>query len=113
MPSGNGTGPWGLGPRTGRKRGRCFTGNRYTVFSPTLFSGKKGLLFGIIIPVFAAIIRDLLNPSGILRQISRSPSINNHRNVVAKEVSDADYSIVDDESHTIVPPDHKDITVRE
>jgi hypothetical protein len=77
MPLHDGTGPWGLGPGSGRRRrGRCYT----NVFQSG-FDRKHGWLFGVLLPLGTAIVRDLLNPSGVIRRIvhvSSAPKIDNN-----------------------------------
>ena len=68
MPGGNGRGPFGLGPGTGRGRGWCRTGIRF--FSPDPIRGKNRWLLGFAVPVIAAALHDLSNPQGLLRRIA-------------------------------------------
>lgn len=59
MPFGDGTGPAGLGPRTGRGRGWCRRG------------GGRALAAGVLVPMAAAVIRDLMRPDGRIRAAVR------------------------------------------
>ncbi|MFP4164865.1 MAG: DUF5320 family protein [Chitinispirillaceae bacterium] len=54
MPSGDGTGPLGLGPGTGKRRGWCA-------------GGRKVAFWSLAAPAAAAVIRDVMNPGGVLR----------------------------------------------
>jgi hypothetical protein len=69
MPLHDGTGPWGRGAGTGRGKGGCYTRVGYNRVIHSGFSKKHGWLLGIMVPVGTAILRDLLNPSGVLRRI--------------------------------------------
>jgi len=60
MPGFDGTGPEGLGPRTGRRRSTCKGGASH------LFGVK---LFSLIIPAVGAIIHDISTPDGITRKL--------------------------------------------
>jgi len=97
MPLRNGTGPFGSGPGTGRKRGGCRTGfsNRGGMFR-SVVRGRHGWLTGIAIPFVTVVVRDLLNPSGVLRRIVRvfaTPKITDQtRNTTAE----AEYSVIDE-----------------
>ncbi|MBD3241019.1 MAG: hypothetical protein GF331_10575 [Chitinivibrionales bacterium] len=59
MPLGDGTGPVGLGPRTGRGRGWCRRGQ------------GRALAAGVFLPMAAAVVRDLLLPDGRIRTAIR------------------------------------------
>jgi len=69
MPLRDGTGPLGLGPGSGRGKGRCYTGFGYRSMSRTVFHGRPGWLLGIAVPLVAAVLRDLLNPSSMICRI--------------------------------------------
>ncbi|NQV18213.1 MAG: DUF5320 domain-containing protein [Armatimonadetes bacterium] len=61
MPRGDGTGPDGLGPMTGRGLGRCF-GNRKI---------SKGSIWGTIITAIAgAVIKDLSGPNSKIKKLT-------------------------------------------
>ena len=68
MPLHDGTGPLGRGAGTGRGKGVC-CGFGYKAFSHSVFHARHGWFLGILLPVGTAILRDLLNPSGVLRRI--------------------------------------------
>ncbi len=61
MPNKDGTGPSGMGPGTGKGREKCF--------------GRiqgRGLFYSIIIPAATGAVRDLMNPNGFIRGITRA-----------------------------------------
>jgi hypothetical protein len=72
MPLRDGTGPLGFGPKTGRGRGWCGTGLRSVSLRPLAFSARNRWLFGLAAPVIVAAIRDLANPYGVLRHLTRA-----------------------------------------
>ena len=94
MPRNDGTGPLGLGPRTGRGRGWCrgffFTGTR---------GGRRRLgVFGMIVPIVGVIIRDVMNPQGLLHSLRRKYlPLNKDRR---QEPIDAEYTIVEPENES-------------
>jgi hypothetical protein len=94
MPLHDGTGPRGLGPGSGRRRrGRCFT----NVFQSG-FDRKPGWLFGVLLPLGTAIVRDLLNPSGVIRRIvhvTSAPKIDNNTQKIRRN---AEFTVVDTDS---------------
>lgn len=64
MPYRDGTGPFGLGHGTGRGRGGCRTSS---------FLGVRRIgFFSSLIPVAAAVLRDMANPDGLLRSFGRT-----------------------------------------
>lgn len=69
MPFGNRTGPLGLGPGTGRRKGHCNTSFRFGDIGRAAFRGKNKWLFGLAAPLAIAVVRDLVNPRGLLRQV--------------------------------------------
>ncbi len=69
MPLHDGTGPWNSTPRAGRGKGARCSGFGYRSISWPVFHGKQNWLPGIIVPLVATLLRDLLNPSGVFRQI--------------------------------------------
>jgi hypothetical protein len=95
MPLGDGTGPLGLGPRTGRGKGRCGAGARLGGTGRILFRGRKGWLLGIAAPAVAAVVRDLANPSGLLRQFIRGVLPHKKEKAMPPLSRDAEYVIVD------------------
>jgi hypothetical protein len=72
MPRGDGTGPMGLGPRTGRGRGMCSAWSRIGGIGRVHRRRGGGLLWGLAVPVAAAAVGELLNPRGRLRQVMRA-----------------------------------------
>jgi len=68
MPYRDGTGPFGLGPGTGRGRGGCWTSS----FMQAGLGTRRIGFFGALLPFVAAAIRDLANPNGILRSVGRT-----------------------------------------
>jgi hypothetical protein len=93
MPFGDGTGPLGMGPHTGRNSwylkqngmGRRNAGSW----------GKRGLLAGFAVPVVAAVLRDISNPYGFLRTISAKLSGKRILNTTARTIKDTEYTIMD------------------
>jgi hypothetical protein len=67
MPSGDGTGPLGLGPKTGSGRGLCNNAILSGTPRRAAFGGRKHWLIGLAAPIVVALIHDLANPTGILR----------------------------------------------
>ncbi|MBN1306785.1 MAG: DUF5320 family protein [Chitinispirillaceae bacterium] len=67
MPLGDGTGPRGLGPGTGRGRGGC---RGFSSF-PAGFGRRGTGIVGAMLPIAVAIVRDLANYNGLLRSFSR------------------------------------------
>jgi hypothetical protein len=64
MPFNDGTGPAGLGPKTGRKGG-------WYNFGGSGFSSRRIGFLGVLVLIAVAIVRDLSNPYGILRSIGK------------------------------------------
>ncbi len=88
MPGGNGTGPIGFGPGTGRGKGGCLSGK-----------GKKGMkqaLWGAVIPCAGAVIKDITNPHGIIRSLLGKLFYRRTLSYPTKKV-DASYTILKDE----------------
>jgi hypothetical protein len=96
MPSGDGTGPLGRGPGTGRGKGWCKTGIGFTSMGRTAFRGRNRWLFGLAAPVIVAAIRDLLNPKGMLRQIASALLSNKTKHDERQIRRNAEYTIADD-----------------
>ncbi len=67
MPLRDGTGPFGLGPGSG---GKCCVGSGYRSASRSVFGGRNGLLLGLTASFVTAVLRDLMNPSGVLHRIT-------------------------------------------
>jgi hypothetical protein len=98
MPSHDGTGPSVRGPGSGHGQGRCRTGfASHNIFQPS-FLGRQGWLPGIVVPIVTAIIRDLLNPSGVLRQIAHASVPSKITNNTQKPRQDAEYTVLDQHS---------------
>ena len=63
MPRGNGTGPDGVGPATGRGLGRCFRNRKLS----------KGSIWGTIITaITGVVIKDLSSPNSRIKKITRN-----------------------------------------
>lgn len=98
MPIHDGTGPLGHGPGTGRQRGRCKTGFGVGDIGHGAFGGKNRWLFGLIVPLVVAVIRDLASPTGFLRQRFSEFLPGKRMNDPHKICRDAQYSILDNQS---------------
>jgi hypothetical protein len=98
MPARDGTGPVGMGPGTGRGRGWCRTGVRFSAIGWTAFRGKNRWLLGLAAPVIAAAVRDLINPKGVLRHIASALRSNKRKNVPHKVSREADYTVVEEKN---------------
>jgi hypothetical protein len=103
MPGGDGRGPLGLGPGTGRGKGWCKTGIQPPGFGRTMFRGRRGWFLGIAVPVAFAAVRDLANPQGLLRQFAHalaSAMKKNQRNISHI----AEYTVIE-ETHPSPKPE--------
>jgi len=100
MPLHDGTGPLGLGPRTGRGKGRCCTGFEYKSVSYSALGRRNGWLLGIVLPLGTAILRDLLNPSGVIRRILHASSTPKISEDVQKTRREAEFTVMD--THTFL-----------
>lgn len=89
MPWGDGTGPAGCGPRTGRRRGVCRGWRIAEIIGPRRIGGVGSLL-----PFAAALIRDLSNHNGVLRSLGRKFLMRKTNRSGAR--IDARYSIVEE-----------------
>lgn len=98
MPLHDGTGPWGLGPGSGRGSGRCLTGTGHKSAFHYGFNRKHGLLFGMLLPIGTAIVRDLLNPSGVIRQIVQVSTAPKNGSNASKIRRNAEFTEVDTNS---------------
>ncbi len=94
MPRGDGTGPLGQGPGTGRGRGWC----RGFLFPNDRFSSKRLGFLGALVPLVGAVIRDAINPNGLLRSVSRKLLINRKPVKDNKDAIEANYSIIDEKT---------------
>jgi hypothetical protein len=95
MPFGDGTGPFGSGPGTGRGKGWCKTGFRFAHIGRTAIHGQNRWLLGLAAPVIIAAIRDLVNPKGLLRQIASVFLSNKTKNDGHQIRRNAEYTIAD------------------
>jgi len=68
MPRGDGTGPFGMGPGTGRRRGGCAPRIGFSPGGRIPSPVRNRWLLGLAVPVIVAAIRDISNPRGLLRQ---------------------------------------------
>ncbi len=93
MPRGDGTGPSGLGPGTGRGRGWC----RNALFPDGRFSSKRFGFLSALIPIAGAVIRDVVNPNGLLRSFSRKLLVNkNSTQNQKRDAVEAKYTVIDE-----------------
>lgn len=97
MPLRNGTGPSGLGPGTGRGRGGCRSGSGYRNISRPIFRGRQGWLAGLVVPLVTVILRDLLNPSGVLRRIAQAFPTGKITHNARNTGRDAEYTVMDED----------------
>lgn len=100
MPLGDGTGPLGLGPRTGRGRGRCLAGVRSGRLGRVRSRHRGGWLWGIALPVAAAALRDLANPAGLLRRTFGGLVSGPRRARLLRAARGADYDLVEQPDET-------------
>jgi hypothetical protein len=94
MPLGDGTGPLGMGSRTGRGKGGCRGSGRYSGYGRVMSCHNGGWFAGLAAPVVIALVRDLANPAGLLRRLARTllPSTVSKPTRV---IHDARYTVVD------------------
>jgi len=88
MPLRDATGPLGLGPGTGRGKGICNTRFGYR----NMFRVRQGWYFVIVVPFVAVILRDLLNPSGMIRRIVHVLSAPKIKNNAYRTMRDGQFS---------------------
>ncbi len=105
MPLRNGSGPVGSGPRSGRENGWCRTGSGYRGSTRVLPLGRHGWLAGIIVPLAAAILRDILNPVGLLRGGMRLLSHAKRTNAVQPGRREAEYTVTENQEVGVVTKD--------
>lgn len=98
MPLRDGTGPLGLGPGSGRRNDNCYAGFGYRNISRGIFHGRQGRLLSIGVPLVAAILRDLLNPSGVIRRIPQLASFFKIKDYAYRNIRDAQYSEINSQS---------------
>lgn len=96
MPGRDGTGPFGIGPGTGRRRGSCRSGRRFDGAGRMMPHNRGGWFFGAAAPLAVAAIRDLVNPRGLLRNILRE-ALGYVRRKSRRTVIDAQYSVLDEQ----------------
>lgn len=94
MPRGDGTGPLGQGPGTGRERGWC----RGFLFPNDRFSSRRLGFLGALVPLVGAVIRDVINPNGLLRSVSRKLLSNRKPVKDNNDAIEANYSIIDEKA---------------
>ncbi len=99
MPSGDGTGPWGFGPGTGRGRLGCRGAGRRQLFRPGLPTGRRWQA-GIVAPLLIAAFRDLTNPSGFLRRLLSLANTRKGNQPRPRVVRDADYDTIDEKQNS-------------
>lgn len=93
MPGGDGTGPGGMGPGTGRGRGWC----RNALFPDGRFSSKRLGFLSALVPLAVAVIRDAVNPNGLLRSFSRKLLGNrNSAQNQKRDAVEAKYTVIDE-----------------
>jgi hypothetical protein len=100
MPRGNGTGPAGIGPGTGRRRGPCGNGTGFGGIGRTAFRARNPWLLGLAMPLVVAAIRDLVNPKGLLRQCATVLFPGKPRPGGKRVACDAEFSVLDSKSST-------------
>lgn len=103
MPLRDGTGPLGFGPGSGRGRGGCYAGFGYRSMSRTIFHGRPGWLLGIVAPLVSVVLRDLLNPSGVLRRIAHASLDKRIADGSKKSIREAECTIMNTQPVPIVP----------
>ncbi len=94
MPQGDGTGPLGFGASAGRGRGRCKNGLGSNGLRRVMFGGKRGWFLGLAASVMIAAVRDLANPSGLLRQLVRA-LLSDQKSKKPQILRDAQYSVLE------------------
>lgn len=92
MPSGDGTGPYGLGPRPGARRRGCGRG----AFRPVRLARQWPV--GVAAPLVIAALRDLTQPSGVLRQLIARTKARLRGRTARSALRDATYSVIDGEN---------------
>lgn len=100
MPLRDGTGPLGFGAGTGRGRGRCKSGLGDNGFGRSMFTGKRGWFFGLAAPVMIAAVRDLTNPSGLLRQLVRA-LLSDKKSKKPQILHATQYSVVEENNNNV------------
>ncbi len=90
MPRGDGTGPFGTGPFTRRGRRQCR--GFFSVVGKS--NTKKAGIAGALVPLVGSVIRDLVNPNGLIRLVSRK-LLGFRKPDQIKNVVEADYVVID------------------
>lgn len=93
MPNRDGTGPCGSGPGTGRGGGRW---SRFNLFGSRPGRGRI-TVFAAIAPLLGALVKDITNPSGIVRQVIK-------KMLAQRKVSDKNKEI--NASYTVISEDN-------
>ncbi|MBD3343878.1 MAG: hypothetical protein GF401_02305 [Chitinivibrionales bacterium] len=88
MPQRDGTGPLGSGPGTGRRRGWC----KRFFFPRGSFSMRRAGIVSTLIPVAGALIRDAMNPNGLVQTFRKK--LFHRKNARNKAAVEADYTVV-------------------
>jgi hypothetical protein len=91
MPFGDGTGPYGFGPHPGTRRRGCGMSRRVRFV--------RRWPVGVAAPLVIAAVRDLTNPSGVLRQLLALTKSRLRGRTSRSAVRDAVYTVIDGE-HT-------------
>lgn len=95
MPRGDGTGPFGFSPLTGRGFGQC----RKSFWQAGGFNKKNVGQLGTYIPFIGAVLLDIINPNGLLRIVSRKLlSISNRKPDQIKNIVNADFVVLDEKA---------------
>jgi hypothetical protein len=94
MPLYNGTGPFGFGPGSGGRKGRCKGNLELKGFGTVINSGKSRLFIALAAPVMIAVVRDFINPSGFLRQCVRA-LLSDKKNMNPQILREAPYSVLE------------------
>lgn len=95
MPLRDGTGPSGLGPGSGRGRGGCYTGSGYRNVSRMISYGRPGWLLGIAVPLVAAVVRDLMNHTGVIHRMADLTLQKRSAGNIRNNVREAECTVMD------------------
>jgi hypothetical protein len=107
MPGKDGTGPYGNDRIHSRGKTWHCTGFRYDGIGRTMFRRRGGWIWGICAPVAAAVVRDILNPAGLLRQFMRLVPHDRSRET-DRTIRDAEYEVLEN-SKSVQNIDSKEI----
>jgi hypothetical protein len=93
MPDRDGTGPCGRGPGTGRGW------KKWSTFS--FFADRPGRIrvtfYAVVVPFIGAIIRDIMNPDGVIRLIA-GKLFRNTRSLPKNKEVNATYRIISEDT---------------